>query len=241
MNDSFNETLVTHEDCEYCGTPGWLFVGIVTASVAILGNVLTLFAILLSKKLSSTIANYFVFSLAVSDCFVGCFVPYHMLFYVNPEFGLYKISCLLRFSLICFACSSSICNLVLIAADRYVAIVYPFQYTRYLTKRIVFIGITLGWLAAFSMASVPLIWNEWREGVACEIFNILPINYIKFLLCPLFVLIWMTLLFLYTRICKEATGHEKRIRNSTSTCSSLQNTVQLKESRSLKVFTKRIY
>lgn len=230
----------TKSNCVYCGTAEWLFVGIVTTVFAILGNVLTIFAILLSKKLSSTTANYFVFSLAVSDCFVGCCIPYHMYFYLNPEIGELKITCLARFSLICFACSSSICNLVLIAADRYVAIVYPFHYTRFLTKRVASVSIALGWLAASSMATVPLVWNEWKEGMNCEIFNVLPINYIKFLLCPMFVFIWMTLLFLYSRICKEATGHEKRIRNSTTT-SSIQHSIQLKESKSLKVLAKEIF
>lgn len=232
--DNSNETL-NYTHCYYCGTPIWCAVGYLTTAITLLGNILTMFAILLSKKLSSSIANYFVFSLAVSDCFVGIFIPYHMLFYILKNFGKVEIHCLLRFGLILFACSSSISNLVLIAADRYVAIVYPFHYTRFVNKRIAYICITIGWLAAFSMATVPILWNDWKTGMTCEIFNVLSINYIKYLLCPMFAIIWITMLFLYSRICKEATGHEKRIRSTVSTCLNIQQGAHFRESKSFQV------
>lgn len=232
--DTANVTL-NYTQCYYCGTPVWCAVGYLTTIVTILGNFLTMCAILLCKKLSSSVANYFVFSLAVSDCFVGFFIPYHMLFYIQQDFGNVESHCLLRFGLILFACSSSITNLVLIAADRYVAIVYPFHYTRLVNKRVAYICITLGWSAALSMATVPIFWNDWRRGMTCEIFNVLSINYLKFLLCPLFGTIWITMLFLYSRICKEASGHEKRIRNSSSACSNIHQTTLLRESKSFQV------
>lgn len=232
--DTGNDTL-DYSHCYYCGTPLWCAIGYVTTTVTLLGNILTMCAILLSKKLSSSIANYFVFSLAVSDFFVGFFIPYHMLFYILKDFGNVEIHCLLRFGLISFACASSISNLVLIAADRYVAIVYPFHYTRLVNKKVAFICITIGWLAALSLTTVPIFWNDWRTGMTCEIFNVLSVNYIKFMLCPMFATIWITMLCLYSRICKEATGHEKRIRNSSSTCSSVQQTAHFRESKSFQV------
>lgn len=234
--DIANETLNNYTQCDYCGTPLWSAVGYLTTAVTILGNILTLCAILLCKKLSSSIANYFVFSLAISDCFVGFFIPYHMLFYILKDFGQIKVHCLLRFGLILFACSSSFSNLLLIAADRYVAIVYPFQYTRLVTKRVAYTCITTGWLAALTMAAVPTFWNDWENGMRCEIFNVLSINYIKFLLCPMFGIIWITMFFLYSRICKEATGHEKRIRNSSSACSSISQSGHFGESKSFQVY-----
>lgn len=232
--DVVNETS-NYTQCYYCGTPLWCVIGYVTTIVTILGNILTMCAILLCKKLSSSIANYFVFSLAISDCFVGIFIPYHMLFYILKDFGEIEIHCLLRFVLILFACSSSISNLVLIAADRYVAIVYPLHYTRFVTKRVAYISIIIGWLAALSMAAVPAFWNNWRNGMRCEIFNVLSMNYVKFLLCPMFAVIWITMLFLYSRICKEATGHEKRIRITSSVTSNVQQSAHFGESKSFQV------
>lgn len=235
-NETYNFTT-----CGYCGTPLWCVIGFLTTLVTLLGNVLTMCAISLSKKLSSCIANYFVFSLAVSDCFVGFFIPYHMLFYVRQDFGRVESHCLMRFGLILFACSSSISNLVLIAADRYVAIVYPFHYTRLVSKKVAYTAITIGWLASLTMAAVPVFWNDWRRGVTCEIFNVLSLNYVKYLLCPMFALIWMTMLFLYSRICKEANGHEKRMRNSSSTCSSIVQTIHFRESKSFQVHVNQSY
>lgn len=232
--DNGNETL-NYTQCYYCGTTVWCAIGYLTTMVTILGNILTMCAIIMSKKLSSSIANYFVFSLAISDCFVGFFIPYHMLFYILKDFGKVEIHCLLRFGLISFACSSSISNLVLIAADRYVAIVYPFHYTRLVNKKVAYKCITIGWLAALSLATVPIFWNDWRTGMTCEIFNVLSINYIKFMLCPMFATIWITMLFLYSRICKEASGHEKRIRNCSSTCSNIQQAAHFRESKSFQV------
>ncbi|CAH1179478.1 unnamed protein product [Phaedon cochleariae] len=200
--------------CDYCGTTAWLFLSIVSAAGTILGNVLTVSAILLSKKLSSVVANYFVFSLAVSDLMVGCSIPYHMLFYLLDDFGRSRMKCLLRFVFTSFACSSSICNLLFIAMDRYIAIVYPLHYTRYMTKKAAFFLIALGWLISFSTASIPVFWNEWHEGVTCELVNVYPSNYIKMIVVPMFVLIWVTMLLLYSRICKEASGQQRRIMGS---------------------------
>nr|XP_023013216.1 5-hydroxytryptamine receptor 1A-like [Leptinotarsa decemlineata] len=200
--------------CQYCGTNYWLAIGIASTVIAILGNVLTLFAILFSKKLSSLTANYFVFSLAVSDLMVGCSLPYHMLFYLVQDFGKTRTICLLRFALTCFACSSSICNLLFIAMDRYLAIVYPLHYTRFMTKKTAYILISVGWLLATSTASTPLVWNEWYEGVSCEVVYVFPFSFIKYVLCPMFVMIWTTMLLLYSRICKEASGHQRRLRGS---------------------------
>lgn len=197
--------------CHYCGTTLWMFTSIASAVGTIIGNVLTLSAILMSKKLSSMMANYFVFSLAVSDLMVGITLPYHMLFYTIDGFGNIKYTCLLRFVLTSFASSSSICNLLFIAMDRYLAIVYPLHYTRFMVQKFAFTLITIGWVVAFTTAFVPLVWNEWTEGVTCEIVNVFPQNYMQYILLPMFSLVWTTMLLLYTRICHEASGQHKKI------------------------------
>ncbi|XP_056647975.1 5-hydroxytryptamine receptor 1A [Diorhabda carinulata] len=198
--------------CEFCGTTLWMVTSIGTTFLTILGNTLTLCTILMSKKLSSLTANYFIFSLAVSDLMVGVSIPYHMLFYTKSDFGAVKIRCLLRFVLTSFACSSSICNLLFIAMDRYLAIVYPLHYARFMVKKTAYALIAVGWVGAFSAAFVPLIWNEWTEGVTCEVVNVFPHNYMQFILLPMFSLIWTTMFLLYTRICQEASGQQKKIR-----------------------------
>ncbi|XP_060519845.1 histamine H2 receptor-like isoform X2 [Cylas formicarius] len=190
----------------YCGTNFWFTVNVLITVVTISGNLLTIFAILLSRHLSSMVANQFVFSLAVSDFFVGCSLPYHMAFYVIDNFGADRLNCLLRFLLIQFACSSSICNLLLIATDR-----------TSLTM------ILVGWAFSFSLAAVLLVWNEWRDGSQCELVVVVPANYMNFIVFPMFVLTWSIMLLLYSRICREATGHAQRIRSSNQSIPALRD------------------
>ncbi|XP_066151457.1 histamine H2 receptor [Euwallacea fornicatus] len=222
----------TTEDCdEYSGTIVWIVITALLITVTILGNLLTISAILSTRKLSSVVANQLVFSLAVSDLFVGLTIPYHMAFYIVTDFGSGKINCLLRFVLISFACSSSISNLLVIAVDRYVAIVYPLHYNRLITRKTALIFTIFAWSLSFSVAAIPLLWNDWRAGISCDMFEVIPNDYINFVVCPMFVLIWIMMLLLYSRICQEATGHAKRLRSASST----QNMLALRDYKSFQV------
>lgn len=229
LQESLNKTGKDYE--EYSGTMVWFVIYIILITVTVFGNLLTISAILCTRKLSSIIANQFVFSLAVSDLFVGLTIPYHMAFYIAEDFGTGKLNCLLRFVLISFACSSSISNLLVIAADRYVAIVYPLHYNRLITRRTSLFLTMFAWSLSFTVAAIPLVWNEWKLGISCEVFDVIPNDYINFVLCPMFVLIWIMMLLLYSRICQEAAGHAKRMRNVNST----QNIVSLRDFKSFQV------
>lgn len=94
------------------------------------GNALTILAINTCRRLRRPISNMFILSLAVSDFAVGISLPYHIAFYVGPNFGQSKNLCLLRFFLIIFSCCVSILTLITIAVDRYIAIVYALHYRR---------------------------------------------------------------------------------------------------------------
>lgn len=108
----------------------WMFVDGIILVVIFFGNILTILAIRLSKKLQSYTSNMFVLSLAVSDLVVGLTLPYHLVFYMGSGVGSKASTCLMRFFLIIMACTVSIWNLISIAIDRYVAIVYPLHYVR---------------------------------------------------------------------------------------------------------------
>lgn len=222
-NVNRNDTSPIYE--EYSGTIIWFVINVLLISVTVSGNLLTITAILVTKKLRAILANQFVFSLAVSDLFVGLTIPYHMAFYVISDFGLGKVNCLLRFVLISFACSSSISNLLVIAADRYVAIVYPLHYIRLITRKTAVFLTVFAWSLSFTVAAVPAVWNDWAPGVNCEVFQILPNNYVNFVICPMFGLIWLMMLLLYWRICCEANGQARRLKNAAA----------LKDSKSFQV------
>lgn len=95
------------------------------------GNTLTILAVRYSRRLRSVISNLFILSLAISDMVVGFTLPYHLAFYMGSGLGNHKCWCLLRFFLIILACCVSIWNLIAIAVDRYIAIIYPLHYSRY--------------------------------------------------------------------------------------------------------------
>lgn len=108
---------------------GFLFLAVVT------GNLLTISAIVLSRKMSRVVSNHFILSLAISDLFVGLVIPYHMMFYIRPDFGKVRYLCLTKLALVSLACIASLLNIIGIAIDRFVAIIYPLHYNKFMTKR----------------------------------------------------------------------------------------------------------
>ncbi|KAL3284203.1 hypothetical protein HHI36_018367 [Cryptolaemus montrouzieri] len=206
-------------DAPYTGSILWLLVYSLIIVVSIVGNILTIIAILTTRKLRSLYSNRFVLSLAVSDLLVGCSIPYHMLPYYYLDMSKNKVPCLLRFMLIAFACSSSIHNLLLVAADRYVAIVHPLDYSRCMTRRVSWILLACVWTFALGLGTVLLYWNHWNENKGVCDISLAPQLYLNYLLAPMFVVVWCTMLVFYVKIVKEAKSHAKRLKNSVSVSS----------------------
>ncbi|XP_045462795.1 histamine H2 receptor [Harmonia axyridis] len=203
----------------YTGSVLWLFVYTAIVLMSVVGNTLTILAILTSRKLQNLLSNRFVLSLAVSDLLVGCSVPYHMVPHYWPEIFRHRMPCLLRFSLIAFACASSIYNLLLVSADRYVAIVHPLHYSRCMTRRVSLVLISMVWAIGLGLGSCLLYWNHWNEnGGVCDI-SLAPQVYLNYLLAPLFLVVWTVMLAFYVRIVKEAKDHAKRLKHAASVSS----------------------
>lgn len=120
-NDSeggWNETEVEAEYLDLYNYWAWSILDGTLMLLIISGNTLTILAVTLSRKLSTLVSNQFVLNLAISDLMVGMTLPYHMVFYLDEEFGKIKWSCLMRFILIVLACLASIYNIIAIAVDR---------------------------------------------------------------------------------------------------------------------------
>lgn len=215
---SSNNSSGLSSEFRYPGSALWLTVYSIIFVVIISGNLLTLFAIALNRKLSSVTANKFIYSLAITDLLVGLYIPYHVCFFIyNDDLSHQKIPCLLMFIIPTFECSHSICKLLTIAADRYIAILYPLHYNRYMTKRVVWSLIVGGWVFTIVLSTIPIYWNNWEEDGTCDILKFFPEVYFNFLLTPLFGLIWITMLLVYVKIWKEAHKHAKRVRRAART------------------------
>jgi hypothetical protein len=115
----------------------WSILDCALLVIILFGNTLTILAILRTKHLFKVMSNQFVLSLATSDLFIGLTLPYHMAFYLSEEIGKNEQTCILRFVLLALGCSASLCNLIIIAIDRYIAILYPLHYCRLVTNRYV--------------------------------------------------------------------------------------------------------
>ncbi|XP_031347147.1 histamine H2 receptor [Photinus pyralis] len=181
------------------------------------GNVLTICAVKLSRKLSAVLSNQFILSLALSDIMVAISLPYHFVFFMEGGLHANSVFCVLRIVLTILGCASSIGNLIGIALDRYVAIVYPLHYGRFMTKKVAVAIIITGWAVSIVISLLPSFWNQWNETDRCVSINkVLPNEYINFVLIPMFLMVLIGMFVVYTRIWKEATGHARRLRNSTS-------------------------
>lgn len=189
---------------------GLLFITIVC------GNCLTIAAVQLSRRLRSVVSNLFILSLAISDLLVGLTIPYHLAFYLDVTLGESHFVCIMKFFFNIVACCVSIWNLIAIAIDRYIAIVYPLHYSRWITKRTAITVIIIGWISGTLMGAIPLFWNNWATSTECEFDEVLPPWYMAGIVTPVFSLIWFCMLTLYWRIWREAYKHAKQLRASIS-------------------------
>jgi len=111
-----------------------LFFSFCLATVIITGNVLTIAAILYTKKLRRSATNALVMNLAVADGLVGCLlIAFSVVSDVSKDEKVWRRSvCVARapyYSIIVI----SACTLLAIAVDRYLAITRPFSYKRHVT------------------------------------------------------------------------------------------------------------
>lgn len=178
------------------------------------GNAFTILAIACSRRLRTITSNWFVLALAMSDLLVGITLPYHLAFYMGSGLGAQHGWCLLRFFLIIIACCVSICNLIAIAVDRYVAIVYPLHYVRFVTRRVAVAVMCSGWLAGCLLGGMPMVWNNWATAAECEFDEVLPQWYVVGVMTPLFTAVWVCMLVLYVRIWAVASQQARKIARS---------------------------
>lgn len=74
----------------------WIVADVVVLIVILLGNILTILAVRLSRRLRNVTSNQLILSLAISDLVVGVAVLYHLFFFVSNFLSANKATCLLR-------------------------------------------------------------------------------------------------------------------------------------------------
>lgn len=61
-----------------------------------------------------------------------------------------------------------------------------------------------------------MFWNNWETASECEFDEVLPPWYMAGVIVPIFSTVWIFMLLLYVRICREASKHVKLLRSSFS-------------------------
>ncbi|XP_016845621.1 histamine H2 receptor [Nasonia vitripennis] len=188
----------------------WVVADVVVLIVILLGNILTILAVRLSRRLRNVTSNQLILSLAISDLVVGVAVLYHLFFFVNRFLSANKATCLLRFALLACGCCASFGNVTAIAIDRYLAIVHPLKYPEYVTDKVVYGTIGFVWSCAIFISTMPTYWNNYDVNNGCELGTVVPRYFTVAILTPMFLTVWLSIFLLYWRIWKEAKTHAQR-------------------------------
>ncbi|XP_027147568.1 adenosine receptor A1-like [Larimichthys crocea] len=172
---------------------------LLVAVMAIIGNLLVCLAVTHNKKLR-TVTNYFLVSLAVADILVGLVaIPCAVLTNLGePRHNLPL--CLVLLSFLLVLTQSSILSMLAVAAERYMAILLPFQYQRVMSPRNARLALLVTWGLAAITGSVPFMDPQRQppDSDYCIFTCVVDMNYLvyfNFFCCFLMPLVAMFMIY----------------------------------------------
>ena len=153
-----------------------------------------IYFIAVKKRLHSS-TNVFIVSLAVADFCVGLFtIPFTC---VRKNFSGYHMSRILASSHYFFF-YSSVCNLCVVTADRFVAVALPLRYVTLMTWRRVPRFIFTAWALPFFVCLLPFAWifssSPETRNICDKFFIAFLLTFFEFLPCVVMVVVtWRVL------------------------------------------------
>ncbi|CAK8693991.1 unnamed protein product [Clavelina lepadiformis] len=178
-----------------------IFLAILTI-VGTIGNLTVIFSIVLAKRVHSH-GNVFVINLAVADLLVTGFVVPTVI--ANVAEGGNSLPCALCTAVgytVTVTCTCSLCNLILIAVNRYWAVVRSQTYTSAFSKKRVYLMVVASWIWS-NLLSLPTLvgWSRiaydvkimlcsWDDGFRYSFTIFITVLAIFIPLCIIFYCYW---------------------------------------------------
>ena len=198
---------------------GYLFslFGIPITFVSIVGNLLTIVAVIKSRSLRARHSFLPTTSLACSDLLFSLLCcPVNYVTTLMDKKSLDPNLCRINGFLGMLFCLSSILTLSVLSLDRYVCIVKPFRYELWITSERIKTVLLLQWIFSAVIASVPL--SGWGNYIFYPQKGFCFINYRNDFWAFVFIGVWMYVCFgfisfSYYKIFKAARQQKQRIRD----------------------------
>ncbi|XP_067289496.1 trace amine-associated receptor 13c-like [Pseudorasbora parva] len=184
----------------------YVFFSLLSAWTVFL-NLLVIISISHFKKLH-TPTNLIILSLAVADMLVGLMMPVDAIKLIETCWYFGETLCDLFMIIMGLLISTSICNLVLVAVDRYVAVCHPLLYPQTITTTKTVISICLSWFCSSTYNIGYLISGRYFESSqrpdvcygTCYLVISFPWTYIdlffSFLLpCTLIIILYVRIFY----------------------------------------------
>ena len=167
-------------------------------------NFMIITASICNKSLQTKTCMFLV-SLAMADTMTAIFVPVAWMMYPMKSVHYFittptDLICRTRLFLMVFPLICSIYNILLVALDRYIALVHPLRYILF-TKSWCRVLCFVSWTIAASIASLIFFWTRHKTmgRKRCHVEDLSP-KYIHFCLGATFWTAFMLLIFMYVKI-----------------------------------------
>uniref|UniRef100_A0A3Q3FPB3 G-protein coupled receptors family 1 profile domain-containing protein n=1 Tax=Kryptolebias marmoratus TaxID=37003 RepID=A0A3Q3FPB3_KRYMA len=209
-----------------------MLIYITLSSISFLTMVHLFFSIFCRKLHSPT--NFFLLSLAVSDCMVGFLISFQIIL-IDGCWYLGDLMCALYLVLDYVITSASGGTMVLISIDRYVAICYPLHYNSKVTVGRTKICVSLCWICSVLFHSLLLKKNLQKPGRynSCSGECVVVVDYIGGVLDLLFSFIGpvTVIIVLYLRVFVVAVSQARSMRSHVAAVT-LQGSVRVTAKKS---------
>ena len=183
--------------------------------VALFCNSIVVYAFISYKKLRTSVTNYFVISLAVSDILTSGLVTTFKLDATikNNHWTHGEFMCSLYTTMYLLAVPSSVINLCAVTVDRYLVLRMPLRYNSLMPPRRAVLIISGLWIYAIIWACLPLMgWkidypvlaNGYCFFVSTREYNV-TVNIVNFLLPMIFMALFWSSIYAIVR------QHRKRV------------------------------